>query len=463
MAGRALDERLMGFVSFLLRAVFCVALFLPSVSLAMEAGAFPFEEFGVTLPRQRSLEEIAELPCREDSCPVCGFGVEIPLVDALVREPKGGKWVMDAARRDSDFCPYPSPGKVFWQADVVICPNCGYAAEAGKFPEAVSPKAVEWVLANLQPSLRAAQSELLGWRRGEMTDKEVAVYFNRQSEIPDVLRLEHWLTCLDGMHAPTLERARGSWRSAWAFRRRLAAEPESELFLRYAAELRNEVVLSGQSPVVGLRGEVEALRSLIRRKGRKKNELPGAVDMTGRLLLAGVWDRYGFLDESEELLEELYNECRERFLKPEQDPLWVETSARASRTHRLNELELLRADAEREVLMCLELVRGERSRLRAAADLIRQSIREGDLDRRPRELLFYGYLVGEFLRRAGDLPLSSEWFKNLLGLEVDAAPFKGLVLEQLELLREEAGERVNLLSALGQDGDLFAKYREVFR
>lgn len=452
----------------------CAIVLIRSGASALDAGAFPFdlgsfpfEEFGLGSSEQRGLDEISELPRRQDVCPVCGFLVDVPLVDSLMRVSSGENgsksWRMDAAFRDSDFCPYPAPNKVFWQADVIICPNCGYAAEAIRFSESVSKEASDWVLANLQPELREAQAELLGWRRGEMTDKEVAVFFNRQSEIPDAIRLEHWLTCLDGMHASRLKRARGCWESAWGFRRRLVDKPKSEIFVRHEIELHTE--LSRAKRVDGgLRGEVEAVREVLKRKRQKRErgQLPGGFDMTGRLYLAGLLDRRGFLDEAEKVLLELYSECRERFLRPEQDPLWVETSTRASRTHRLNELELMRSDAEKEVFMHLELVRGERSRLQAAAELIRQHIAEGGLNEGPGVALLSGYLVGEFLRRTGNLPLATEWFTSVVNLGGIGEDLRGLIGEQLALIEEEAGGKVNLLSALGRDGGLLARLREIW-
>lgn len=417
---------------------------------------------------QRGLDEIQEMPLREVPCPVCAFAVSVPQVDSLMLKRRGAsegalEWRMDAERRDSDFCPYPGPGKVYWQADVVICPSCGYAAGADVFPEPVSEEAAGWVVANLRPALREAQAELLGWRRDEMTEAEVATFFNRQSEIPDPVRLEHWATFLAGVHAPLLERARACWLSAWAFRRRLADAPKSEVFARHVGPLRGELAQAADGAGSGVHGEAEALRSLLRRKRRGESGLPGAVDMTGRLLLAGVLDRYGFLEESEELLRGLHEECRERFLRPEQDPLWTETSGRASVTHRLNELELLRTDAEMEVLMCLELVRGERGRLLAAANHIREAIEAGEFAGRPAEVLVYSYLVGEFLRRGGNLPLAAEWLKFLLSVGGADGPLGELAAAQLECVGEEAGDRVNLLSALGRDGGLFALVREICR
>lgn len=436
---------------------------LPGVVQSLDAGAFDLEALRPENARQRRLDEIQELPKKTVPCPVCDFGVEVPLADKLMLKtppPAETAWRMEAAYRDTDFCPYPAPGKVSWQADVVICPNCGYAAEAKSFGQEVSDEAAEWVLANLQPALREAQAGLLGWRRGEMTDEEVAVFFNSQSEIPDVLRLEHWLTCLDGGHAPPLERAKGCWRSAWAFRRQLAANPRSEIFARHAVELQNELKTANAAGD-DLHSEITALRALLRKKRQGQSGLPGAVDMTGRLLLAGLWDRHGFLGEAEKLLQGLYHECRERFLRHEQDPLWGETSQRASKTHRLNELELMRTDAEREVFMRLEMVRGEQSRLTAASELIRKAVRNGELDGKPKEALFYSYLTGEFLRRAGNLPLASEWLKNLVSLAGEETPVGKLATRQLNCVGEEAGDKVNLLSAFGQDGDLFARLRGI--
>lgn len=445
----------------------CIALLLcGDAGRALDAESIPFPEICPENTRQRGLNEIQELPEKEIPCPVCDFRVKVPLADKLMLTPSSSdgkrKWQMDAAKRDSDFCPYPVEGKVHWQADVALCPSCGYASAADAFADAVSPEAKEWILENLRPNLHESFSRLLGWRRGEMTDDQVAVFFNHQGEIPDPIRLEHWSICLDGMHAPALTRARAQWLTAWAFRRKLLENPKSEIFVRHTVELQNELAVRKHS-LTGIHADVDALRSLLRRKRQGQSGLPGAVDMTGRLLLAGLWTKHGFLAEAETILSRLYEECRERFLRPEQDPLWTETSTRASQAHRLNELELMRADAEREVLMHVELVRGEKARLLSAAALIRQAMGEGALDGKPRAALFYSYLIGEFLRRGGNLPLAAEWLKQLASIAGAETKLGVLAAEQLDCIDEEAGGKVNLLSALGQDGELFARLREIMR
>ncbi|MCC8165262.1 MAG: hypothetical protein LIQ31_03710 [Planctomycetes bacterium] len=140
--------------------------------------------------------------------------------------------------------------------------------------------------------------------------------------------------------------------------------------------------------------------------------------------------------------------------------MWSQTSTRAGQAHRLNELEAIRRDLEQELFVRLEMVRRGREQLAAAALAVRDAFLEGALDGTPDDALFWTYMRGEILRRQGDLPLANEWFKHLLA---NARPGSAIAAaaRQLELLNIEAGDRVNLLSALGRDGDLFERLRAI--
>lgn len=450
-------------------AALCLAipfLFAATSALSGETVALPPRPGEIRpAPRQRGLDEIHELPTREADCPVCGHKVVIPLADKLMRRPQGftGElaWEMHAATRDSDYCPYPGEGKLAYQADVAVCPSCGYAREEESFAAPVPPEAAAWVLANLRPALREAQSALVGTRRDEMTEEEIVAWFGDQERIPDTIRTEHWRTYLLAIHAPPTRRARACLLAAWASRRETAAAPRGEFLARRAVRVSADLAAAKRLEP-GLSGDIAALKDILRRLRQKnRDKLPGVDHMTGRIMLAGLWDRMGFLSEAEEILQGLYHECRERFLRPEQDPLWSSTMARSSRTDRLEELEAARVDAENEVLMRLEMVRREREQLLAAAGCLREAFREGAFDASPDEARFQAYMIGEILRRAGDLPLASEWFKNLLGVAAADSDIARAAAARLRSVGEEAGDRINLLSALGQDGELFARLRKI--
>lgn len=437
----------------------------PGLSHAMEAGALPLLP-GEKLPqpRQRGLDEIESVPAVDFPCQACGYAVAVPQVDKLMRRPPGNEefpeWRMHAERRDADLCPYPGKGKVSYQADIVVCPSCGYAREAKKWGDPVPQEAKEWIFSNLRPAMREAEARLLGVRGTEMSEQQTVDFFNRQGEIPDTVRTEHFRTYLQAIHAPALERARATWLAAWAARREVALPPRSDVFARQAPDI-DRVRQFGAQKASGLHSEMDALRLHLQRMRQGKIGPAGAYDMTGRLALAGMLDRLGFLDDAERHLVDLYQECRERYLRPDQDPLWPTTTTRAARTHRLNELETRRVDAEAEILVRMELIRRERELLHAAAQCLREALRAGELDGRPEDALFHAYLTGEFLRRAGNLPLASEWFKTLLSLAPQDSPLARAATMQQELVDEEASDRVNLLSALGQDGDLFEKLRNI--
>lgn len=193
------------------RGVFLAILF--SLTAALSAGAgepppqlVPLGE-KVPQPRRFGLDEIEALPTREVHCPVCEFPVAVPRINALMRGVSPGPWAMHAAARDSDLCPFPGPGKIAFQADIVVCPVCGYAAKHHHFAEAVPAELAQWVTSALKPNLRAVQTRLLGRRVEDMSEDEIVAFFNNQADIPDRLRTEHARIVAAARRAPFLERA----------------------------------------------------------------------------------------------------------------------------------------------------------------------------------------------------------------------------------------------------------------
>ncbi len=453
---------------------------------ALDAGSLALSpESAQPQPKQRSLDEIYELPTATTACPVCKFQVNIPLADRLMRKTPTypgsldnwqtwlkwqqspgphpsvtTKWRMQAEQRDADLCPYPAPGMLDYQADLPVCPSCGYTQNNAQFAEPVGEEAANWVKENLQPALRQTQIRLLGIHAAEMRQDEIVAFFNQQDLIPDTLRTEHHRTYLAAIHAPALERARANLLAAWAVRRYLATPPKGPAFAKTAQNVLADLGKNRKQDSDTL-GELAQLRTMLRRARQNRDGLPGAADMAGRILMAGLANRLGDWQEAEKILQTLQEECRERFLHPDQDPLWSSTSARASRSHRLEELEGIRQDCEREVLVRLDLIRREREILLVAAGCLRDALRQGELDRQPDAALFHAYETAEALRRAGNLPLAAEWFKNLLNLAPPESDLAKAAALQLDYTGTEAGEKINLLSAFGQDGDLFAILRRI--
>lgn len=417
-------------------------------------------------PRQRGLNEIEALPERLADCPACGYPVAAPEVDKLMRRRPGQdegpppRWQLDAAGRDADLCPHPGPGKIDYQADVVVCPRCGFAEKADRFSTLLPPGTASWAASALRSSLRDVQYSLLGERANEMTEDQVIDFFNRQAEIPDAVRMEHFrIYRLAGVF-PKLERAEATWLAAFAVRRELCRPPSGDFLARRRADA-DAALAKIKRDLPGLAGEIAAVRQLFRTARSGRERAAPADRMAARLHLAGLLSRQGFADEAEQQLERLLEECRERFVHSEQDPLWPAVAPRASRSYRLNELETVRLEMEREIAARLDLLRLEREYLEAAAQLVREAVLGGECNGKPAEALFYAYLTGEFLRRTGDLPLAAEWFRNVAGLapaDSDIARAAGM---QLRLVEEKAGDRVNLLSALGRDGEYFEKLRGI--
>ncbi|MCL2000904.1 MAG: DUF2225 domain-containing protein, partial [Planctomycetes bacterium] len=232
----------------LLPAAFAAtAFFLALLAAPVVAGEQPFlsPRPGAAAPEpgQRGLDEIRELPTREAACPACGLLVVIPEVDRLMRrapreDDQPLKWRMHAESRDADFCPHPGRNKVSFQADVVICPSCGFATRTEEFALALPNDAIAWILITLKPNLRDAQVRLLGARAAEMPEEDIVHFFNRQQEIPDIIRLEHLRVYRMAARRPKLEQAEATWLAAWAIRREIAFPPRGDFLSRRVAAVK---------------------------------------------------------------------------------------------------------------------------------------------------------------------------------------------------------------------------------
>ncbi len=448
-----MEKRLIPWVLF--------ALFFPALLPAGEAGVFPlWPDAPLVEPGQRSLDAIAVIPTREEECPVCGRIVDVPLVDALMRRSAGAgtqpRWHMDAQRRDTDMAPVPRKNRVRWQADIVVCPDCGLSLPADDFSGPVPPALSEWVTSTLRPNMRLVQKTLLGKRADEMSDEQIIDFFNRQEEIPDTIRTEHFRIYSIAADQPFAMRAKASWLSAWALRR-ASAGLCAGAFLRARQEAVEKML--AEKRLVDASGRIEELRRLLGKNRAGKDRLSYADGLGAWLLLAGEHIHSGLYREAEEIISRIREASRERFLKPEQDPLWPSTTGRAARAFRLNELESMRTDMDNELSVVLEQIRLERELLGNAAGLLRKAVLADEIHD-PDLALFYAYMIGEMLRRHGEFPLAAEWFKNLRNLAVEKTPLADAAERQLALVEEQA-EGANLLAALGQDGELFEKLREI--
>lgn len=436
-------------------------------SPAGDAGALPLRPGEVfPQPGQRGMDEVAELPMRDIGCPACSFAMEVPDVDKLMRRPPNAEetppWRLHAASRDADLCPHPGPGKLAYRADLVTCPSCGFSAPLADYYTGMDEEARRWVVDTFRPSMRAVQKRLLGGRAATMTDDEIVNFYNRQSEIPDIVRTEHYRVFSLARKDPALVRAEATWQAAWAIRRELASPPKGDFLSGRVAGVQ-AALAKVKRESEGQSGEIAALAHLLGRDRKGEERLSVADRLAARMLLAGLKARQGLDGEAREIYLTIQTFCHDRYARPDQDPLWPLTNAKAARPIRVAQLEEFRAETEAEVVARMELLRQQEALLREAADLIRSAIALGELNGDPDGALFHAYLVGEFLRRSGNLPLASEWFKLVLGAAPMQSPLEQAARMQLELVRKQAGDGGNLLSAVGEDGELLDAVRKINR
>lgn len=444
-----------------------VCLFVPGLLFSQEAGALPLRPGEPhPLPRQRALTDILDMPAHKVVCPADGYEILVPDVDKLMRRTPGVKdparWQMDAASRDADLCPHPGPGMIDYQADLIVCPSCGLSAPESFFAESLPQSSRAWIIDTFRADMLQTQRLLLGQRGGEMSDKEIADFFNRQSEIPDVVRTEHNRIRTLAGRDPAPKRAEATWLAAWAARRAICRPPQGDFLGK-----RAKAVVTAMGDVKrrerGVEGELKTLTHLLGKTSSGKERLNVGERIAARLMLAGVKSRIGLNAEAERDLEALHAFCRDRFAQPEQDPLWQHTSGKQSKERRRQEVEAIRSECEAEIAVRLDLLRRQDTLLREAAGLIREAILTGGFNNRPDELMFHVYLAGEFFRRSGNLPLAAEWLKLVRSLVPEEQPLDTAARLQLEAIKIQADDKVNLLSAIGQDAEAFERVRDIYR
>ncbi|MDR0362265.1 MAG: hypothetical protein LBJ46_06225 [Planctomycetota bacterium] len=415
-------------------------------------------------PMQRDLNEVEAIPTHEDDCPVCGFAIAVPEPDKLMHRTTDGEsrpvWEMHVMEQDADMCPHPGPHKLDYQADILVCPSCGLAAKVDDFFTLVNPGFRAWTLERLRPSIRAAERRLLGKRGADMTDEECAAFFNRQEEIPDRLRTEHARTVYAALRADKLTQAEMNWRAAWAARRALTLTP-TDTALAGAAKRALEAHEKRLAGETGIDERIAAWTHLQGKTRSGTDRLPAPERYIGIVLSAGLRDRMGDSQAVEEELSRLYVLSRERYTRPEQDPLWPGTPSRAPRREREHFLEEMRAAFEREATARSLLLSSEKDYLRRAVDHLKDALLAGEMDDDPERALFHAYMIGEFHRRLDELPLADEWFKAVLGLADGAEDLRRFAARQRETVAKQAGNRVNLLAGIGHDGELFEKLRAI--
>lgn len=418
-------------------------------------------------PRQLGLDRIESLPMHDKTCPACGFVVSVPDMDKLLQIeinhnlPADAKWTMHAVEYDSDLCPYPGKGKVSFQADIVICPSCGYAEKNTAFAAPLDNDTAAWARDTLRSSLRPFQLRLLGQRGGEMKDDEIAAFYNVQEEISDLIRTEHYRIVQAAKDAPALVRAEAAWRVAWSCRKEFAAPSRGDFLAKRDDNIEARLEKATKAPG-GIKERTAALGDLLTRRDKAGYQLLNAPERyAGAILLAGLLNRQGRRQDAESVLSRTYVAARERYSREEQDPLWASTSGKGiPRNARPQILENARAEIEQEVSARLSLLANEREYLYEALLLIEEALLGGAIQGRD-QALFHAYLIGEFHRRHGNLPLAAVWFKEISNIADAESSYAKAAVRQYDEVVEQAGDNVNLLSAIGHDGELIEKLREI--
>ncbi len=309
--------------------------------------------------------------------------------------------------------------------------------------------------------MRAFQMRLLGQRGGEMKDDEIATFYNAQIEIPDLIRMEHYRIVQAAKNAPALTRAEAAWRAAWSCRKEFAAAPRGDFLATRVGNVEFKLEKATKAPA-GVKERIAALRDLLTKRDKAGYQLLNAPERyVGALLLAGLLNRQGRSQEAESVLSRTFVAARERYSKEEQDPLWSSTSGKGiPRSARPQLLENARTEIEQEISARLSLLASEREYLYEALLFVEEALLAGAIQGRD-QALFYSYLIGEFHRRHGNLPLAAVWFKEVSNLADPESSYAQAAQLQYEVVVEQAADNVNLLSAIGHDGELIEKLREI--
>lgn len=450
--------------------------------------AEPDERQGREIDEATAKKLVDNIPDYVVLCPICQGQVRQVRLLKPGPAPDSKKipddnWRLSSDDVDIDLCPYPT-GQIRFHAEITQCPHCGFAARQSDFLKPQTPETIAWVRESITPNFRAGMLRLVGEAlppEGEAINPEVirrmSEVFTRQSDLPDIPRLEAARAYYAHIGADEGTRSRMTQLAAWAYRRAQNAPPEGAFMLEGLRPILR--ALDAQKLVDDeaqtLLERVYALLDDTLGDGRPR--YTWHQRQCAQFLIAGYYDRLGYLSWAKHCLDGVEAEARKvDGERPELDPMWNDLDAELDHNARLRQLidrRLALANVARVRKQQLDI---EANHLAAAADLLRRALEnERTVSEGWAEVPARVFLIGEWFRRAEHFSRAALWLDTARRMRehyrtTDRGPLDREGLEimsavQLERLREYCAglpERPDLRSAPVAERvsaeDLLARY-----
>lgn len=356
---------------------------------------------------------------RPVTCPSCQLVLHI-----TEERPRARSWQIDR-----DMCSHAHIGTRA-PSQLAVCPRCGFAAGKSFFDKPASALTAaqrEWIHKNLTPRTHAALISILGILNPDMQPSPDEAYkvFDRNAgrrlqtgfeklaeeivehQVPDDLRCENALLFAHEFYLEEnpLVVANLAWLTAWSMRREVCG-PINHAVLVKGVQRIHAHLGRGYQLHVPPNERVNQLGEMYR--DQTTYSLFDRQVML--LLMAGDYQRLGYRQWALDCLKA----CLEA---TESDELWraaEESTSPAERNARANltpqQQALVRPALARVVRYRISAANREATYLKDAARFLRRAL-EQQRDIPPVDVPTYVYLVGEFERRAGNLPRAYAWLE----------------------------------------------------
>ncbi len=304
--------------------------------------------------------------------------------------------------RDADLCSHFSGGKVKITSEIVLDPWSGFAAYRDDFRKPQTAEVKAWVKRTLTPNLAKVLRQMVGNRQHLIPKSQIQKFFNRQENLPDMVRCEHALAYYNHIGGKPAKRARLAWLCAWSYRRAISDTVEGPCLM---GGIRKVVKAVSSDCITGadLQKRINTLAGLYEDAERFTHYERQII----RVMLAGYYDRIGVTGWAKSCLELVRRSARKNYSSKEGNPWMAGVKANAegfsAKEKRFKTVSPADTAAKRRMALdaaatsrLLQLER-EVKYMKLASSLIRQALASGEYpeDKVP----FFIYMVGEFERR----------------------------------------------------------------
>jgi len=415
---------------------------------------------GYRIVSQDEVGELIYVPVRPYPCPLCSFMASVPEPWLLSGEGvaiAGGRWGLQSSDWDSDTCPHPAGARIKFQADITVCPKCGFAAYTEDFMQPQPPEVKRWVDETVTPSFRIILRRLMGeptepaapsgknvrpvagkGTPERLTDEQLANFFVKPESIPDIVRCELARVYYETHGKDPLQTAKITWTTAWAYRRSMSGPLDG----RHLGTITQKIIQSlnrrtGFLPDFSLDPNEPVKKWIHTLHEMQERNRSSFERLALSLLMAGGYARLGYGEWAMASLQNVVDGATHQS-STFASAVRIDATPEERNAEIRNRQALLIYHAE----VGLQQIATERQLLHLASERLLAIARGGDHD------VQRLYLIGEFARRAGNYPRAALWLyvadsiakgsSGAPGIEIFAAS----QLDVLNYYMEDRGETI---------------------